>query len=177
MVMVEIVPNPQFRSRDLNVMTVDELLARESIRHTLASYNMAGDRVKGDEVAACFTEDGVLESDGSLGAAGFHYAGRPAIRAFFTTFREAPEGMAPPSGQRRFVRHNLTTCQIELTGTDTAKARTYFAVVFTHIGPDHCGYYVDAFRKVGERWLIAHRKVRVDWKSPNSVAGAPPPAG
>jgi hypothetical protein len=38
-------------------------------------------------------------------------------------------------------------------------------VVFTDAGPDHCGVYVDAFRKVGERWLIAHRKVWADWMS------------
>ena len=48
-------------------------------------------------------------------------------------------------------------------GPDTAKSRTYW-VAYTDIGPDHCGYYVDAFRKVGDRWLIAqfHNSPRPD---------------
>ena len=44
-------------------MTVEELLAREAIRDTMAKYNMAGDRLKVDDYAACFTEDGVMEAE------------------------------------------------------------------------------------------------------------------
>ena len=54
------------------------------------------------------------------------------------------------------------------TGPDTARARTYWAA-WTDIGPDHCGYYLDEFRKVGEEWLIAHRRVRLDWESKESL--------
>ncbi len=39
----------------------------------------------------------------------------------------------------------------------------------TDIGPDHSGTYNDLFRKVGGQWLIAHRKIRVDWRSPDSL--------
>ena len=45
-------------------MTLDELLARESIRNTMASYTLAGDRLRAEDFVATFTEDGVLESDG-----------------------------------------------------------------------------------------------------------------
>ncbi|MGO8712217.1 MAG: hypothetical protein ACLQUZ_09175 [Rhizomicrobium sp.] len=37
------------------------------------------------------------------------------------------------------------------------------------MGPDHGGYYIDSFRNTGDRWLIAHRKVRHDWSAPNSL--------
>jgi hypothetical protein len=39
---------------------------------------------------------------------------------------------------------------------------------FTEIGLDHFGSYQDRFVPVGERWLIAHRLVTQDWRSPQS---------
>ncbi|HEY3697431.1 nuclear transport factor 2 family protein [Phenylobacterium sp.] len=149
-------------------MTVDDLLAREGVRHTLHAYNMAGDRARVDDFVAVFTEDAVFESDG------FRCVGRQAIRDWIAGFGRPAEGAAPPKRRAKFVRHNLTTSVIELTGPETATARTYYMVI-TDTGPDHSGYYVDGFRKVGERWLIAERKVRVDWRSPDS-AMAPAPA-
>ena len=74
----------------------------------------------------------------------------------------------PPAQRATFIRHHLSTSQIELSGPDSATARTYW-VAYSDIGPDHCGYYVDVFRKTGERWLIAHRKVRLDWRAPHSL--------
>ena len=56
----------------------------------------------------------------------------------------------------------------ELTGPDSARARTYW-VAWTDIGPDHDGYYLDSFRKVEDRWLIAHRRIREDWRSSDSL--------
>lgn len=142
-------------------MTIDELLARESIRQTMATYNAAGDRLRVDEFTAIFTEDAILESDS------FRNEGRQAIRDWMTRW-SPPTDAATKTRKATFVRHHLTTSQVELTGSTTAKGRTYFAV-YTDIGPDHCGYYTDVFRKTGERWLIAHRKVRIDWRSPDSL--------
>jgi hypothetical protein len=134
-------------------MTIEELLAREGVRHTIASYNMTGDQMDADGYAAVFTEDGVLDSSD------FKIEGRAAIRDWKDARNKAPLA--------KFVRHNITTCQIEITGPDSAKARTYF-VVLTEIGPDHSGYYTDVFRKVGEAWLITNRYVRLDWRAPDS---------
>ena len=148
-------------------MTVEELMAREAIRHTLASYNMAGDRLRLEEFLAVFTEDAVLESAGATPGEGFRCEGREAIRRWMTDFEKRPQ--RPPSIEApRFVRHHLTTCQIEVLGPETASARTYFHVM-TQIGPDHAGYYVDRLRKVGDRWLIADRRIRVDWRAENSL--------
>ena len=143
-------------------MTIEELLAREGVRHTLHSYNMAGDRARMDDFVAVFAEDAVFESDG------FRCEGRQQIRDWFGGYGAKPVEGAAPKPRVKFLRHNLTTCVIEVTGPETATARTYF-VVYTDIGPDHCGYYVDAFRKVGDRWLISHRKVRTDWRSPDTT--------
>jgi hypothetical protein len=148
-------------------MTLDELLAREGVRRTLAAYNMAGDRLRLEEFLAVFTEDAVLESAGASPGEGFRCEGREAIRRWMTDFESRPQ--RPPSIEPpRFVRHHLTTSQIAITGAETAEARTYFHVM-TQIGPDHAGVYVDKLRKVGDDWLIADRRIRVDWRAPNSL--------
>jgi hypothetical protein len=141
-------------------MTAEEYQARESIRHTLASYNLAGDRLRRDEFVAVFTEDALFESEGS-----FRHEGRAAIQAWIDSW-----GGTKSSGGRRpmFVRHNLTTCNIDLTGPESANVLTYW-IVYSDIGPDHAGRYKDVFRKVGDRWLICHRNVRTEWRSPESL--------
>lgn len=138
-------------------MTVDELIARESIRDTLAAYNVAGDRMRIDDFVAVFTSDAVYESDV------FHLSGHDAIREWIVDLAAKKDGP-----KVRFVRHNLTTCKITISGPEDADARTYYQA-WTDIGPDHCGYYLDRFRKTDGRWLIAHRTVRLDWQAPASV--------
>ncbi len=137
-------------------MELQELLARESIRRTMARYNTAGDRLKAADFMAAFTEDGVLESEGVGAADQFRFEGREAIGGWLTRWSDAPpSGDAP---RATFVRHHLSTCDIEITGPDTATACTYWTA-YTDIGPDHCGHYLDAFRRQGGDWLIAHRRV------------------
>lgn len=150
-------------------MTLEDMLAREAIRDTLAKYNVSGDRLKVDDYAACFTEDGVIEAEHADPAYAFRYEGRAAIRAWQARWLErtlAGEKIHAAS----FARHHLSTSKIDLTGPDSADVRTYW-VAWTDIGPDHAGYYLDRFRKVGEDWLIAHRRVREDWRSPDSLFG------
>ena len=147
-------------------MNLDELLAREAIRHTMTRYTFAGDRLRTEEFVAVFTEDAVLASEGVEESDVFRHEGREAIREWMARWSRRSGAAQPPAAT--FVRHHLSTSLIELTGPDTAKARTYW-VAYTDIGPDHCGYYIDRFRKTGEEWLIAERKVRLDWRSPNSL--------
>ena len=150
-------------------MTLDDLLAREAIRDTMAQYTVSGDRLKVDDYAACFTEDGVMEAEHADPGFAFRYEGREAIRAWQARWLErtlAGENVHDAS----FARHHLSTSKIDLTGPDSARARTYW-VAWTDIGPDHAGYYLDSFRKVGDAWLIAHRLVREDWRSPESLFG------
>ena len=148
-------------------MTIEELLAREAIRKTMASYTMAGDRLREEEFVAAFTEEAVMESEGVEESDAFRYEGRDAIRQWIARWRE-PKPDAGRTHQATFVRHHLATSQIELTGPDSARARTYW-VAWTDIGPDHAGYYLDVFRKTGDAWLIAHRRVRRDWQHADSL--------
>lgn len=148
-------------------MTLDELLTRESIRKTLSQYTMAGDRLLVNEFVAVFTEDAVLESDGVLPPDDFRYEGRKAIADWMNRWRREAE-LGTSVHEATFVRHHLGTCLIDITATDTARVRTYWTA-YTGIGLDHCGYYVDTFFKAGEEWLIAHRKIRLDWRSPKSL--------
>ncbi|HYP64672.1 MAG TPA: nuclear transport factor 2 family protein [Acidocella sp.] len=146
-------------------MTQDDALAHAAIRDTLARYNMAGDRLRVEDFCATFTEDGVLETGT------YTLTGRAGIRAWMSGFRPAGSLSAKPARVPRFVRHHLATCQIDLTGPDTApdsaQVRTYW-MVLTDIGPDHAGLYVDRFRREDGRWLIAHRKARTEWFAPES---------
>src|SRR3954462_6511869 len=100
-------------------MNLEELLAREQIRQTMANYTLAGDRLDIDGYLACFTQDGAIEGEGWV------VQGHPAIREWLS----ANEAYQRPDGSRpSFVRHHLTTCSIELTSPTTAKARSYWQV-------------------------------------------------
>jgi hypothetical protein len=146
-------------------MNLEELLARESIRRTLATYTVSGDRLRTDEFVSVFTQDAILETEGVPEADCFRYQGREAIRAWMDRWRQPGH---TPVHASRFIRHHLSTCQIEFAGPDSARVRTYW-VAYTSIGPDHCGYYLDQFSKQGDDWLIAHRRIRADWRRTDSL--------
>lgn len=130
-----------------------------AIRNTLAAYNMAGDRLRLEALAALFLEDGVLET--SIGA----FRGRQEIiDGLGGRGRPAPTAEQGPT----LLRHNLTTCHITVTSPDTAEARTYF-MVLTNVGLDHAGHYVDRLRKLDGAWMFERRIVRIDWASKQSV--------
>ena len=139
-------------------MTNDEAAAHTAIRATLGACTQAGDARKADAYAACFAEDGVLELEQ-------RFEGREAIRRFMAAPSVIPQPDGPSPG---YVSHHLTTCKIELTSTVTATARTYWLVI-TAIGLDHSGYYDDRFQKVGDAWLLAYRRPRTLWTSPDSL--------
>jgi ketosteroid isomerase-like protein len=136
----------------------DESLDRERIRDVIARYNVAGDRRDMDAFIGTFCDDAVWES------AVFRCIGRSAIRDYLSrAWRPAPEVPAP-----RFRRHHLTTAQIDLTSARTAVGRIYYLMI-TDLGLDHCGFYVDCYRRDGGQWLIAHREVWMDWADPASL--------
>jgi len=146
-------------------MTPDQVLAREAIAHTQSIYNTEGDRGRLDGLLLTFTQDGVLELDRGT------FEGREAIRGALSTAvddkrREAVD--PAPGAARVFLRHHLTTRRIEFVSDDEADVWTYFFVM-TPIGLDHCGVYVDRFVRAGERWLIARRRVKIDWQSDDSA--------
>ena len=139
-------------------MIDEECIARAAIAQTLALCTQAGDARKADAYARSFTEDGVLDL-------GERIEGREAIRRWMTAPSVIPQ---PEGGSRGYISHHLTTCRIELTSSRTATVRTYWLVI-SAIGLDHSGYYDDRFVKVDDAWLIASRRPRTLWMSPESL--------
>ena len=136
-----------------------ELEARESIRDLVARYNATGDSGRFDEMLALFADDAVFEFAGGA------HRGKAAIRAYF-------EGVAKHTGgggSAKLVRHFTATHQIDVLSEREARGRCYYAVL-TDRGLDHWGRYVDEYRRDGERWLFAKRKVTLDAAVPGGWA-------
>lgn len=127
---------------------------REAIRHLMAVYNINGDRGRIAALGEVFAEDGVIEFSGEA------TQGRAAIVARLST-----GGVRNPALD--LSRHHLTTSLIELDG-DTATARSYFQVL-TNQGLDHHGHYADRLVRTPQGWRVAHRSVRIDYQSPQSL--------
>lgn len=134
---------------------------RALIANRLAIVTQSGDARKADAYAESFTEAGILD----LGAQ--RHEGREAIRAWMRgpSVIPAPDAAVSAPGH---VSHHLTTMRIDIVGQEAAKARTYWFVI-TAAGPDHSGYYDDDLERVGDDWLIALRRPRTLWFSPQSL--------
>lgn len=146
-------------------MTLDEVIAREAIRKTITSYTIAGDNRDPTLFDDLWADDAIFEFEAFDPLPGFSCQGIEDIHARSKTWRPLPI-VDPELRSATFVRHNLTTCQIELTGPDTANAKTYF-IVYTDIGADHAGNYTDKLVRKGDRWVFAHRKIALVWRSPD----------
>ena len=142
-------------------MELWELIARERIRDSLASYNWAGDAARLDELAETFCVDGELEVRGQAPV-----VGRAAIVTMLSGVASTPAAPAP--GVRRIVRHNVANIRFVNVTPQDAQVSSYFTV-FTEIGLDHYGRYRDTLVPVGGHWLIKHRFVSTDWAAPNST--------
>lgn len=126
---------------------------RDAIRDLLARYTYNGDRGRVAELAACFTDKGVLEFPGDSPA------GPEAIAASLSSGTRDP--------RLTFVRHHITNPLIAIEG-DSATARSYFTV-HSNFGPDHSGTYDDRLVRTPQGWRFAHRRVRIDWQAETSL--------
>lgn len=144
-------------------MELWELVARERVRDSLARYNWSGDRMRLDELAETFCEDGELEVRGSVSL-----RGRAAITGFLGGVGTPPNPLSKLPGSRRIVRHNVTNIRFTDVAPEEARVSCYFTVL-TEIGLDHFGRYRDVFVPVGADWLIRHRLVSTDWSAPDST--------
>lgn len=127
---------------------------REAIRHLMAVYNINGDRGRITALGETFIEDGILEFSGET------ITGRAAIVSRLSRGRERHPAL-------ELSRHHITTSLIELDG-DRATARSYFQVL-TNGGLDHHGHYADQLTRMPQGWRIAHRSVRIDYQSADSL--------
>ena len=135
----------------------DQTADRVQIHYTMALYCTSVDAGDVDGVISAFAEDARLEL-----SSGTQVAGRAAIRAFYAPVIGPDRPDRNPDGSIPLLRHNLTTSRVEFTDDATARGWTYFISLTRH-GPDHAGRYIDTFRRDGERWLIADRRILVEW--------------
>lgn len=137
------------------------LVARERVRETIVRYAHLVDTGRFDELLDLFTEDATLEAGDHPPA-----RGRAAIRAFFVD-----TGIRLRAAQGRpFIRHHVSSIDVEVESPDAATSRSYFLAI-TDQGPDHWGRYRDRLVRDGERWLFAHRRVRTDGRVAGSALG------
>ncbi|MCW2517331.1 MAG: hypothetical protein JWR11_6373 [Mycobacterium sp.] len=146
-------------------MTLDELIARESVRDTYARYNHAGDRGRIAELAECFTEDGVLEVKDRFVARGRS----EIIETLADESARLARTNAPRPGTRHIMRHYVANLLFTSIRPDRIHSDAYFAV-FLVDAVDHWGRYRDELVPVDGRWLFARRLVSVDGMRPESTA-------
>jgi len=135
-----------------------EVAAREAIRDLVARYAQLADRGRFADLAALFTDDGVLEVNDRPPA-----RGREAILALLTGASDTLAAASPT----RLVRHHVASVVVDVASPDSATASAYFLVV-TDVGPDHWGRYRDQLVQQAGRWLFRHRRVRTDGHAPGS---------
>jgi hypothetical protein len=140
-----------------------EVSARESVRHTIASYTYAADNGRFEDVAQLFANDGVLEVQGIGGALA---DGRAAILRFFRGVGGDVTVTAPPGR----MQHHVSSVRVDVVSRTEAMASSYFTVM-TGAGVDHWGRYKDALAPAPDgRWLFVHRLVRTDGRTPGGWA-------
>jgi hypothetical protein len=144
-------------------MDLAEVIARASIRDTLATYNHGGDAGDLTTLARCFAPAGVLELIGGENATG--PAGVIALLSSVTSSEGKPWRWHEPS--QPYIRHHVSNVRITVESPERATSASYFAVL-TSQGLDHWGRYRDVLVPVDGRWLFAHRQVRVDHRDEGS---------
>jgi len=144
-------------------MDLDELLAREGVRDTIATYNATGDQGDLDGLASCFAPDGILAVVGRE-----PLVGRRAIAEGLGAMlrREAPE--IDPRPAIAHCHHRVASVHFVSVAPDRIDTVCSFTVL-TQIGLDHWGRYRDHLVPIEGRWRFARRDVKVDGHAPASL--------
>ncbi len=146
-------------------MDLWELAAIQGIRKTLAEYAIFTDCARISDFAALFTADGeFVLPDGSS------TVGPAAIRALLQGHQDyfcANPEAAPPG----FLRHQITTENIEILGEKSAKSECYFMTMTAHL-PDHWGRWIDSLVMESDgRWRFKRRVVLTEGWAQDSWFG------
>lgn len=148
-------------------MELWEVIARESIRDLVTRYNSNGDTGRFAQVLELFTDDAEMELTGADGSPRI-YRGRDEIATIFTGARDR---WATVNTERRapgYIRHSVTTHQIDLIDESHARGRAYYQVVMVH-GLDHWGRYFDDYEQRDGRWLFTRRRVTTEGRGAGSI--------
>jgi 3-phenylpropionate/cinnamic acid dioxygenase small subunit len=141
-----------------------EIEAREGIRDIVTRYNSNGDTGRFRQVLELFAEDAVMELRNVNGET-VTYSGLDEIATIFTGAKERFSEEAASRDEPNYVRHWVSTHQIDLLDEWHAAGRCYFQVLMAH-GLDHWGRYLDQYERRGKRWVFTHRLVIVEGNVP-----------
>jgi 3-phenylpropionate/cinnamic acid dioxygenase small subunit len=144
-------------------MEMWEIEARESIRDIVTRYNSNGDTGRFGQALELFAEDAVMELRDTNGET-TTYSGLGEIATIFTGAKETFAERAASRNAPNYLRHSVSTHQIDLLDRMHAVGRSYFQVLMAH-GLDHWGRYLDEYERRGERWVFTHRVVIVDGRA------------
>jgi hypothetical protein len=136
-----------------------EIAARLEIDDLVSRYARYADRGRSHDLAALFTDDGILTS----GEDELH--GPAAIAAYLDASKASLAGR-DPAGR---IRHHVSSRRIDLTSRTSANATCYFLAI-TSIGPDHWGVYRDQLVRDGAEWRFHRRAALVEGSAPGSWA-------
>lgn len=134
-------------------MDMKQLAAHEEIRQVLYRYCRGIDRGDPELVASVYHADGE-DDHGTFQGPGRQFAQRI---------------VAAMDQQTLSAQHHITNVLIELHGDSAADVESYFLALHpTGAGSDETlarvgGRYLDRFERRGGQWLIADRKVILDW--------------
>lgn len=135
-------------------MDLQQLLARESIRHCISLYNNTGDRGKIDEMIECFIDTATLLVDD------LEISGKAAIKNYFYSIVNS--GYMSRISTKP-AKHHVTSCHIEIdVNGDQASSWSYFLLISDGKILQH-GTYVDAHKLTNSGWKLAKRRVKVDF--------------
>ena len=146
-------------------MTLDDLLARESIRDLVTRYNSYGDTGRFEPLWGLFADHIVMTISTTAGER-TTYDGLERVKTVFTG-ANARVGDRPESAGPKYIRHFTATHQIDLVDETHATGRCYFAVLM-HSGLDHWGRYIDRYVRIDGNWKFEERQVFVDGTSGDS---------
>lgn len=125
---------------------IERYLVRGELEDLIRSYTTLIDRGRIEEVVGLFEPEGRFQFDG-----GQEYQGPAAILDFFRGRRVELAG-------HEVLQHHVSDTSIELTGKDTARARSYF-IVMTESGLENWGRFLDEFARRDGRWYFTRRRV------------------
>jgi len=155
------------------IARVQRLEDEQAILHLLYKYCHSLDAGHPDDWLSCFDENVEYEvrypvppeparvAAGRLEGNSVHHRGLTELRAFVTS-------VISRGGPTR--KHVISEPRIDIDG-DTGRGTTYYFTLDMSGGAPEVltfGRYLDRYRRIGDRWLIATRVVATDGQRPRS---------